>query len=153
MKKGQIHNLLIVLLISFTLILLGSIFNIFTMTGSISKCADAPLSDLLRCPEGYSLVPNYNAEKCIYKYQCAVINCPDVDVRDCGYRKSPVPIFGWYEGNYCVFDYDCVEKKECGFIPRPPFECAGDTTLTPVFGSDGCVDYYQCGEVFILGYK
>lgn len=147
MKRGQINNVLVVLLISFVLILLGAIFNIFTMTGNISKRANAPLN-LLRCPDGYSVVPNYNTKGCMYKYQCAAINCPNVVVRDCGYDKSPSPVFGWYEGNYCVFDYDCVSKPECKFVPRPPWKCADGTLLTPVFNQEVCVIYYQCGEDF-----
>lgn len=145
MKRGNINNILIVILISFVLILLGSIFNIFTMTGNMSKCPKTPLN-LLRCSEGYSLVPNYNRENCIYAYQCAAINCPDTVLPDCNYDQSPAPIFGWYQGNYCAFDYECINKPECSFVPRPPWVCKDDKELTPVFDANGCVKVYQCTE-------
>lgn len=149
MKRGQIHNLLIVLLISFVLILVGSIFNIFTITGNMSKCPKVPLSDLFRCPEGFSIVPNYNTNNCIYAYQCAEINCPNVNVPDCGYRKAPVPIFGWYSGNRCVFDYECIEKEEdnCNTIIKPSWKCS-EGEMVPVFDDNGCIINYQCEAVF-----
>ena len=150
MKRGQIKTLSVIL-ISFIIILTGSIFNMFSLTGKTSECQKIGLN-LYSCPEGYSVVPNYNKAGCLYNYQCAVINCPEAILPECGYDKAPYPIFGWYSGNYCAFDYECVSKPECNFVPRPPWKCTGDDkVLTPVYNSDGCVKYYQCGEVFILG--
>lgn len=149
MKRGQINNILIVILASFILILVGAIFNMFSFTGKASICEKTPLK-LFECPNGYSLVPNYNKGGCIYNYQCAVKNCPYVNVPDCNYKKAPYPIFGWYEGDYCVFDYECVDKPECEFIPRPPWKCSGENWLTPVYDSNGCVKYYQCTEESLL---
>ena len=68
MKRGNINGIIIVVTVSFILILLGSLFNIFSITGNVSECAKVPLK-LFNCPEGYSLAPIYDSDGCIYKYQ------------------------------------------------------------------------------------
>lgn len=145
MKRGQINNILIVVLSSFILILIGSIFNTFSLTGKASNCPKVPLT-LFECPEGYSLVPNYNKEGCMYKYQCAVKNCLNVEVPDCSYKQAPYPMFSLYNNDYCVSEYECIDKPECEFIPMPPWKCTGENKLSPVYNSNGCVKYYQCAE-------
>jgi len=152
MKKGQLNKILIMVLVCFVLILVGSFFDFFSFTGKIingENCEKKPVNII--CPEDQNIIPIFDKDGCVTDYQCGVLNCPNVEVPDCRFDKAPYPLFGWYNKEYCVYGYECIKKVKCDNAKRPLYECGGENTLIPVYNSDGCVVSWQCSHGYVLG--
>ncbi len=138
MEKGDFVNILSVIFILMLVLVVGSLFNLWSFQGAATKCKNVPI---INCAIGMELSPIYKKD-CIVNYNCVQHRCPVIEKPKCEKNELLIASFD---------DLNCLSKYEC-YNPKCPvvnidLKCAEGQKLNGVYSSDGCVKYYICSAL------
>ena len=138
MERGDFINILSVIFILMLVLVIGNLFNLWSLEGAATKCKKVPI---VNCAKGMELSPIYKKD-CIVSYSCVQHRCPIINKPEC---KKDEFLTASFDDLNCLSKYGCY-NPECPII-NTDLKCTENQKLNGVYGADGCVKYYICSDL------